>query len=134
MSWANAYVGLPQRDMGRDRNGCDCWGLARIVYRAELGILLPVYSGGVVCAGEAAEIAELIAEAGAQAPWQAVSGPRAFDMLLFRRGAHARHLGVAIDARRMLHMDRHGACIVDHTAPLWSHRNIGAWRHDRSPS
>ena len=44
MIWANAYVGLPWADLGRDRTGCDCWGLARLVYAEQLGIALP-YGG-----------------------------------------------------------------------------------------
>ena len=59
MIWANAYVGLPWADLGRDRTGCDCWGLARLVYAEQLGIALPSYSDAYPCAGEQAEVAAL---------------------------------------------------------------------------
>lgn len=29
--WWNEYVGLPFADKGRTREGCDCWGLVRLV-------------------------------------------------------------------------------------------------------
>mgnify|MGYP003652353246 CR=1 FL=1 len=40
MSWSNAYVGIPYANMGRSALGCDCWGLARLVYDAAFDVLL----------------------------------------------------------------------------------------------
>lgn len=45
--WTTRYVGLPYRAGGRERDGLDCWGLIRLIYREEKGILLPEIPGTV---------------------------------------------------------------------------------------
>ena len=131
MSWSDAYLGLPWADLGRDREGCDCYGLARLVYAEQLGIELPSYAGAYVGAAERAEIAALLSEAEQDGPWRRVEGrPQAFDILLFRRGRLRSHVGIAIDARMMLHMDGETqARVARLDAPRWRSRFAGAFSH-----
>lgn len=41
MDWANDYVGIPYVLNGRDRDGCDCWGILVLVFQEQRGIVLP---------------------------------------------------------------------------------------------
>lgn len=104
MSWANAYVGLPHAEHGRTEAGVDCWGLVVLVYARELQIQLPSYASGYPHTADRARIAALIDRQRVTA-WRAVTALRAFDALLFRRGRHASHVGIAVCARHVLHVE-----------------------------
>lgn len=128
--WANGYVGLPFAELGRDRSGCDCWGLACLVYAECLGIALPDYLGGYASTAERAEIAALISAAEATGPWRPVADIRPFDILLFRRGQQPAHVGIAIGRGRMLHMDSQlQARVALLDATRFRSRFKGAFRH-----
>ena len=93
MNWASTYVGIPYADRGRFLSGCDCWGLARLVYRRELGIKLPSYVGDYISSTERAEIDDLIGAAEVTERWRLVEQPAPFDLILLRRGRLRSHIG-----------------------------------------
>lgn len=125
--WSARYVGLPFRRGGRDRQGIDCWGLVRLVYREVLGIDLPTYDGlaGPV---ELEELREIV-KTGASGAWRAVSQPCELDILLFRPWPSAPHVGLFCGAGRMLHADRSGTQVALVAHPRWRSRRIGQYRH-----
>ena len=98
------FVGVPWRDRGRDRNGCDCWGLARLVYRERLGIDLPSYVDDYASTADRSALDGLIR--GEREPWRPVTADAAelFDVVLLRERPW--HIGVVAGAGLMLHMPR----------------------------
>lgn len=129
MTWSNAYIGLPYVAFGRTREGCDCWGLARLVYRQELGIELPAYLPDGICAIESREIDVLVGAATRDRTlWAPVDTILAFDLLLFREGQYRSHIGIAVERGWMLHCPETGSALADTTAPRWGARFRGAWR------
>jgi hypothetical protein len=49
---------------------------------------------------------------------------------LFRRGALAAHVGIVIDAGRMLHIEREReSCIAAYIDGPYQHRLLGVYRH-----
>lgn len=130
MTWSNRYIGIPQRDHGRGRDGCDCWGLVTVIFREELGITLPEYLGyGSI--EERGEIAALIEGAKVSPLWVPVTGPAiAFDVAVFRRGRFSTHLGVVVRHGLMIHvLGEDGAKLDDYRRGPWAHRFTGHWRH-----
>jgi len=135
------FVGIPFRDGGRTAEGCDCWGLVRLVHAAA-GIDLP--SHGEIGAGELSAIARQIGaaidtERGSEPggnTWIPVTGlpRRALDVAVMRSmraaGRVPVHVGVMIDDRRLLHTE---AGVDSHTVALThasvAGRILGFWRH-----
>jgi len=56
MRWSDAYIGIPKANHGHGFDGCDCRGLAKLVYARELGITLPSYREFFASREERAEI------------------------------------------------------------------------------
>jgi cell wall-associated NlpC family hydrolase len=128
MSWAVDYLGIPEIDHGRDRTGCDCWGLCRLVLREVAGIDAPGYDEGYVSADEAAEVTVLIAGATSSPLWRRVEDPRSFDIAIIRKGGLARHAGIVVQPGMMLHMWGGHARIERYDGDLWRNRLVGFYR------
>ncbi|PWB94651.1 NlpC/P60 family protein [Methylosinus sporium] len=132
-AWTDAYVGIPFRARGADRDGCDCWGLARLVYRECLGIALVSYTESYATAEETMEIADLVAGARDVGPWAPVEPgcEGAYDIALFRdRLALASHVGVVTATGRALHVMRgRGAELINYREGVWKHRLVAFQRH-----
>ncbi|GLI23495.1 cell wall-associated NlpC family hydrolase [Xanthobacter flavus] len=127
--WSTPYVGIPFVDGGRDRAGCDCWGLVHLVYREVIGINLPTY--GEISAHDVARVTERIREDSAGAPWLPVTGaPRPFDVLVMR--GKPLHVGVMVDAAHVLHVEAATSAVIVPVsrAPQVRWRREGTFRHE----
>lgn len=129
--WSDRFVGIPYAELGRGRDGADCWGLACIIYHEELGITLPDYLGTYTSVEEHGEIAALIGAGAASPLWLPVEGPAvAFDIAVFRRGRLSTHVGIVIRHGLMIHMqDEDCAKVQDYRTGAWGNRLKGHFRH-----
>lgn len=97
--WINDYVGLPHVTNGRERKGCDCWGLMILVWRERRGIELPDWR-----APNDASFLAAVEEVGARygdwpkaAPSAQVDEPTEWDFVVCLRRTVARHVGLYIN-------------------------------------
>ena len=131
MSWSDSYIGIPFADSGRSMEGCDCYGLAVLVYRQERGLELASYAGAYVSCEERAEIGGLFSSAIKTGPWHLVTdAPRPFDIALFRRGRVQAHCGIVVRQGLMLHIQGDDQAKIErYTGGEWKHRLAGHFRH-----
>ncbi|MBE0598442.1 MAG: C40 family peptidase [Desulfuromonadales bacterium] len=124
--WAAEYVGIPFAEHGRDRCGCDCWGLVRLVLAERFGVEVSDFEAYRDSRDGAAIEARIRAE---QERWAAVSEPSPGDVVVLRIAGRPHHLGVVIAPSVMLHVERGiDSCIESYDGPLWRNRIDGFWR------
>lgn len=101
-AWWESYLDIPFRDGGRDRAGCDCWGLVRLVWAEQRGRELPAWDAyGTV--RDRAAIAPLLSAA--LPVFEPLAEPRPFSIALFRSAVSVFHVGVMVDESRMLDIE-----------------------------
>ena len=127
--WTAPFVGIPYRSKGRDRSGCDCWGLIKIVHGEAFGVTVPGYEEDYACPDELREVARAIGREQDGPFWEKVENPVAGDVILFRRGTHGGHVGLFVTGEFMLHMEGEDCSkIARHDCGVWGARKIGYYR------
>ncbi|QLH37808.1 MAG: C40 family peptidase [Defluviicoccus sp.] len=143
-SWAAGYVGIPFLDLGRDRAGCDCWGLVRLVLAEQAGIQL---LSRATCYGSEANAARVGAAVEAErrsGAWQRVepSGEKPFDVVEMSGAARAPgsgwvfgpiHVGVVVASGWLLHAERGTTAVLARYREDQAIRRrvLGFWRYRR---
>jgi cell wall-associated NlpC family hydrolase len=129
--WSSQYVGIPFRELGRDFDGCDCWGLARLVSFHQFGRKLPSYVGEYDSTCDSTGIAETIRRE-ARAFWTQIpaGSEAAGDIPLIRMLGVPMHVGIVVCPGKMLHVERGvDAVIEDYRGLRWKHRILGFYRY-----
>lgn len=130
MNWWDSYVGLPFKLDGRDRSGVDCYGLICLIYEEQLGIELNPFSGIFVDESPKTmlEVAQIMNKD--RDNWLNPSSIREFDMLQLRTGRHAFHVGIALNNKVMLHVEKGSDAVIENLkSPLWVNRVEWVYRH-----
>ena len=123
----NSYIGLPYKENGRDTTGIDCWGLARLFYKNELGIELPsyieLYSGS-----NDPRLPQTINYY--KDNWTKVESPKSGDLCLFNILGEPSHVGVYIGEGKFLHSRDGKDSVIDRLdSPQWFRRLEGFYRY-----
>ena len=131
-AWAANYIGIKFADRGRDRNGIDCWGLVRLVYLEQMGIMLPGYEDGYRDTGDSGGVAAMYdRELGGDA-WRPIQDePELGDVALYLTGLRLWHVAMVVGHDWLLHA-RRGAdsCLERMSAAVWEPRLRGIYRYN----
>jgi len=126
------YVGIPFVPRGRDREGLDCYGLVWLVFRDEMGIVLPRYEGACELGRAPDEIGSRIAEN--LGDWTEVPATELRPMdVVFVRSFGFNHVGIYLGGSKMIHMSKGGVVVEDLRRPgkgrieaCFRHRSLAA--------
>jgi len=101
--WVKKYIGIPFLSNGRTIDGCDCYGLARLVLHNEYGVDLPELSNDYSDALNVKETARLFAEHLPVLAAEKLEAPEEGAIAVITgRGAPA-HIGIAAGGGYVLH-------------------------------
>jgi len=125
--WSNKYVNIPFKDGGRDINGCDCWGLVRLVYQQEFSIDLPSFSGEYDV-NDPKLLHEKIAQH--KEGWEVLGEPEPGCVVLFRMFGSESHIGVAVSSTQFLHArEKYASAIENFSSTEWKNRIVGYYKY-----
>jgi cell wall-associated NlpC family hydrolase len=101
--WAKEYIGIPFVSGGRDRNGADCYGLARLIRTEQFGDTLPLLSGDYSDADNFAETEALMRSQRPLLAGRRAETPEAGDVCVLKFHGLPTHLGVCAGGGFLLH-------------------------------
>ena len=128
------YINIPYKHLGRNTEGVDCYGLVRLVYETEKGIILPEFqyefdwvSEGCNHVVDGMNSPEIISN------WAKVNKPyKPLDIIIFylsNKKVVANHIGIIINDDKFLHVRiRYPSC-VDRLSGFWESRIYAALRY-----
>lgn len=129
-AWVRPYIGIPFVEHGRTFEGCDCWGLCRMVLADQWGVRLPSFGEDYLSATDRAHLNAVIQ--GRMAPWQVVDRghERAGDLMLMRSSGVASHIGVVVAPLWVLHVSvKHEALCERYDSVAFDRAIEGIYRH-----
>jgi cell wall-associated NlpC family hydrolase len=101
--WVKKYIGIPFVSNGRTTDGCDCYGLVRIVLRNEYGITLPELSDNYADALNIKETARLFAEHRPVLAGEKIDAPEEKAVVVITEHGAAAHVGIVAGGGYILH-------------------------------
>ena len=124
------YVGIPYVIGGESFEGADCYGIAKLYSKNELGKELPVYMYSNLDNESVAEMAIKCAQHGLGEKWRKVGTLQRGDIVTFRIMGYEIHCGIMINDTEFLHsLKGRMSCIEDLTHVNWKHRLTGVFRY-----
>ena len=121
----NRFFSIPYRNNGRDFNGCDCYGLVKLMCREIDGIELPDF----IYEDSSLENGKIYNKELTNKKWVKCE-PKQGAIVLLRIEGVAKHVGYMIDSTKFMHiLGEAGVNIVSIKDNLFKNRIVGFWEY-----
>jgi len=101
--WVKKYIGIPFVSNGRTLDGCDCYGLVRLVLNNEYGLNWPELSGNYADALNVRETARLFTEHIPVLAGEKIAAPQERAVAVITEHGAAAHVGIVAGGGYILH-------------------------------
>ncbi len=130
IAFPKSYIGIPFVDTDTGgRNGTNCWGIVRLVYKEQKNMILPGYDDRYDGIDDLEGLDRVVNETIAES-WRRVTKPEPFDAIITRWNGAMSHIGVVIDRRFFIHT-RLGidSGEEEYVSRIWRQRVVGFYRY-----
>ena len=129
--WVAGYIGIPFRPHGRDRDGCDCWGLLRLVLAEQFDTQIPAFHGMTWQPGDDRRALAAFMDEHRDIWSEVPAGQeQPGDGVLMRLMGHPIHCGIVVAPGWMLHVEGGAdAAAEPYTDIRWNRRVLGFYRY-----
>lgn len=130
VEWADKYVGIPYLMHGSNFDGCDCYGLVKLIYKNEFNINLPDYSSNYTPNSDDDEIIDIYKKEVTK--WRQVDKPKIGSVVYLMVLGQPKHVGVVINEKQFLHNinEKSSSSIGDFKSNKWKRRVIGFYDYE----
>ena len=103
--WTDDYISIPFADHGRSRKGCDCWGLARVIYKEKFNIDLPLLLeyNDIKDVRHITKLYETECQEWVEMP---IGEEQPFDILVFKILGSPCHIAIVVEKGLMIHCEK----------------------------
>lgn len=124
-AWWTKYIGIPFVEKGRSDVGVDCWGLVKIIYEKEKGIILPSYEE-LYETTEDRDILSQTIQSESSAHWLNPEKPKEFDVIILDMRGLPMHVGIVTKDNHMIHCAKGiNTAHENFTTMRWRHKVKG---------
>jgi cell wall-associated NlpC family hydrolase len=104
--WVNKYIGIPFVTNGRTLEGCDCYGLIRLVLLNEYGITMPGLTDDYSDALNFSETSRLFSEQLPILTVEKIKEPQEKAIVIMNENGRNAHIGIVAGTGYILHTGR----------------------------
>ena len=131
LEWVNKYVGIPFDMEGDTLDGCNCWTLIRLIYKARRNIELPTFNEYFprINKGSAKKLMRAV-NLEKNNHWEPVAIPKLYDVVFMRTLDNPVHVAMMIDEANALNMLMGPASVVDRIdSAVFNNRILGIYAY-----